>query len=110
MALLYEVARARNPGPLNSLVNEIAEALLEMGDSAHRDRVIDHVAVCRGVDPGAHGLRGQLLEAFELHRISANMESCALLQLQFGEGSRRWSLTPTGRQLALERQRLRRSF
>ncbi len=104
MARIDEVARARNAkvakvSLINSLVNEITEALLEMGGSAHRDTVIDRVAVRRGIARVSDGLKVQLLDAFEQHRVRAGLESRQpLLHLPFGEGSRRWSLTPDGRQ------------
>jgi hypothetical protein len=80
-----------------SAIGEIAEALLELGGSAHRDTVIDRVAVRRGEPRVSEGLTAELLAAFEQHRARARLrKQPALLHLPFGEGSRRWSLTRGG--------------
>ena len=77
------------------LVAEIAQTLLMLGGSAHRDTVIDRIAIRRGQMAASDDLRAEVLEAFERHRAShaRNRGKPALLDLPFGEGSRRWSLT-----------------
>lgn len=115
MARLDEVASARSAKlkkapSLNALIDEITETLLEMGGSAHRDAVIDRVAVRRGAAPASDGLKRELLEAFELHRArAASEDNPPHLHLPFGEGSRRWSLKPDGPQFVHNHQPLERS-
>jgi hypothetical protein len=94
MTLLDEVVGARHARsqPATSAVAEIADALLEMGGSAHRDAVIDRVATRRGEMAVSEGLRFELIEAFDGH-CAARTGRPALFHLPFGEGSRRWSLT-----------------
>jgi hypothetical protein len=97
MTLLDEVAGAGRVGSeaANSAVAEIADALLEMGGSAHRDAVSDRVAIRRGQMSASEGLRLELAEAFDRHCAAmARKGRPALFHLPFGEGSRRWSLTP----------------
>ena len=99
MTLLDEVAGARRPDGVNepagqSAVAEIAEALFELGGSAHREVVIDRIAIRRGHPGVSDSLRAELVAAFDRHRLAAAREDGpALLHLPFGEGSRRWSLT-----------------
>jgi hypothetical protein len=96
MTLLEEVAGAkRTKGEVGkSAVAEIADALLEMGGSAHRDAVIDRVAIRRGQRSVSEGLRIELVEAFDRYCAAmARKGRPALFHLPFGEGSRRWSLT-----------------
>jgi len=96
MTLLDEVAGARRTRSeaAKSAVAEIADALLEMGGSAHRDAVIDRVAIRRGQMFASEGLRLELLEAFDRYCAAmARKGRPALFHLPFGEGSRRWSLT-----------------
>jgi hypothetical protein len=115
MARLDQVAWARSAKlkkspSLNLLVEEIMDALLEMGGSAHRDAVIDRVAVHRGALSASDGLKRELLEAFEAHcGCKSAKRDQALLHLPFGDGSRRWALTPHGRQFAHDRQPSARS-
>jgi len=112
MAQPNAVASMRSPelkkaASRNSLVDEITESLLEMGGSAHRDAVIDRVAVRLGVAPATESLKSDILEAFEQYRSGAKLKNDpVLLHLPFGEGSRRWSLTHDGRQLVRNRQPL----
>ncbi len=99
MTLLDDVTGARRlkgaTGPTMSIVvAEIAAALLELGGSAHRETVIDRVAVRRGHSMASDDLRAELVSAFDRHLAGAARGGApALLQLPFGEGSRRWSLT-----------------
>jgi hypothetical protein len=103
-------AKLKKAASLNSLAEEIIEALLEMGGSAHRDAVIDRVAMRLGAVPAPDSLKGEILEAFERHRSRAKLKNDrVLLHLPFGEGSRRWSLTPDGRQLVHNRHPFERS-
>jgi hypothetical protein len=96
-------ARIRTASPFDGMIDEIVEALLEIGGSAHRDTVIERVAVRRGADRVPDGLARDLVEAFDLH--SASGEGPARLHLPFGEGSRRWALTSDALQLGDDRQR-----
>jgi len=96
MTLLDEIAGARRTRSeaAKSAVAEIADALLEMGGSAHRDAVIDRVAIRRGHMVASEALRRELLEAFGRYCAAmARKGRPALFHLPFGEGSRRWSLT-----------------
>ena len=99
MTLLDDVAGARGSGSdaatrAKNPVAEIAEALLEMGGSAHREAVIDRVAIRRGHMFVSDGLRLELLAAFDRHLATAARKGKpVLLHLPFGEGSRRWGLT-----------------
>jgi hypothetical protein len=110
MARLDQVAWARSAKlrkspSLNLLVEEIMDALFELGGSAHRDAVIDRVAVHRGALSASDGLKRELLEAFEAHcGCTRTKRDRALLHLPFGDGSRRWALTPDGRQCVHSRQ------
>jgi uncharacterized protein (DUF3084 family) len=96
MTLLDEVAgawRTKNEAA-KSAVAEIADALFEMGGSAHRDAVIDRVAIRRGQMFASAGLRLELVEAFDRYCAAmARKGRPALFHLPFGEGSRRWGLT-----------------
>jgi hypothetical protein len=115
VARIYAVARGRRTKPRNTdlldpLVEEIAEALFEIGGSAHRDMVMDYIVTLRGAGAASSDVKSELLDAFELHCVGAHPDRhCALLHLPFGEGSHRWSLTPAGRQFVSSRQRFPRS-
>jgi len=89
-----------------SAVGEIADALFEMGGVAHREEVIDRVAIHRGQKFVTDGIRHELVEAFERYCAAmARKGKPALFHLPLGEGSRRWSLTTEVMQRA---SRLRR--
>jgi len=98
-ALLDDLARvraARSKGAalVNPMVAEIADVLLMLGGSAHRDLVIDRVALRRGGHAASDALRRELVDAFDLHRERAVLEGRpSLLHLPFGEQTRRWALT-----------------
>jgi hypothetical protein len=79
----------------NALVREIVDVLLELGGSAHRDLVIDRIALRRGGARASDGLTLEVVAAFEHHRARASGEHpTAVLFLPFGEGSRRWGVAP----------------
>lgn len=86
------------------LIDEIVVVLLEFGGSAHRDFVIIRVAARRGLNEVPDRLRRDLLNAFDLYRAGAG-EPERLLWLPFGDGSRRWALTPEAFQVVAARQR-----
>jgi hypothetical protein len=98
--------QAKKATLFNTLIDEIVEVLLEIGGAAHRDTVIERIAARRGADRASDSLKRDLLEAFELHRIGVIGEGKRiLLHLPFGEGSRRWALSPDAAQRALDRLR-----
>jgi hypothetical protein len=79
---------------VNPLIGEIADALLVSGGAAHRDVVIDLIAVGRGAPSASDGLRRELIEAFDLHCDYTDRGGLpAVLHLPFGPHSRRWALT-----------------
>jgi len=86
------------------LIDEIVEVLLEFGGSAHRDSVIIRIAARRGLNEVPDRLRRDLLNAFDLYRAGAG-EPERLLWLPFGDGSRRWALTPEAFLVVAARQR-----
>ncbi|HLI67950.1 MAG TPA: hypothetical protein VKU90_16415 [Caulobacteraceae bacterium] len=91
---------------IKALVDEMVEALVEMGGSGHRDAVIARVAVRLGVSPATEDFKRDVKEAFEKRRAGpADEGGGALLCLPFGEGSHRWALTAYARQQADERAR-----
>jgi len=88
-------ARSKGAALVNPMVAEIADVLLTLGGSAHRDIVIDRVAIRRGGHAASDALRQELVGAFDLHRERAVLEGRpSLLHLPFGEQTRRWALTP----------------
>lgn len=94
LAVSREARLSRAPDA-HPLVAEIVEALMKLSGEAHRDLVIGRIA--QGRHPGARdasaGLRDEILRAFHAHCEIG--EGRALFRLRFGEGSHRWSLTPT---------------
>ena len=79
---------------LNPLVQEIADALLELGGSAHRDLVVAHIAKTRGLYRPPAGLATELDAAFSNYCGGASdPRSAGLLHLPYGPHSRRWALT-----------------
>jgi hypothetical protein len=107
--MLQSRAAARNltikkASLFNTLVDEMVEVLHEMGGSAHRESVIERVAVRQGADRASDRLRRDLMEAFDLHRTGA--DGCGKrirLRLPFGEGSHRWALTLDAAQFGYDR-------
>ena len=92
----------------NPLLGEIAAALLASGGSAHRDAVIDKIALNRGAPSASDGLRREVLEAFELHCDYAEKEALAsVFHLPFGPFSRRWALTHEAFDLLHDERRAR---
>jgi hypothetical protein len=86
------------------LIDEVVAVLIEFGGSAHRDSIILRVASRRGLDEVPDRLRRDLLNAFDLHCAGAG-DPERMLWLPFGEGSRRWALTPEAFQIVAARQR-----
>jgi hypothetical protein len=87
-------AKMKRFAMINSLVGEIAEALLELGGAAHRNAVVDRLAKRRGGFAASEGLRAEVLMAFNLHREAAEAAGkTSILCLPFGENSHRWELT-----------------
>jgi hypothetical protein len=85
-------------GPFDALVNPqvaaIVEALMSLGGSAHRDEVCHKIAQDRGLQQASDAMKSDLFAAFESHRSFAKTNNLrALLDVPFGPGSRRWSLT-----------------
>ena len=81
---------------VDPLVGEIAEALLQLGGSAHRDRVLELLAVNRSSEGEVQlSLRARAVAAFDAHsgsdRDSRGVRP--LFRKPFGPGSHRWALT-----------------
>lgn len=78
------------------MVGEIAEALLQLGGSAHRDRVLEFLAMNRSPEGEVQlSLRARAVAAFDAHsgsdRDSRGVRP--LFRKPFGPGSHRWALT-----------------
>ena len=94
-----ETRRPRRTGSregVDPLVGEIAEALLALGGSAHRDRVLEYLAGNRSAQGGVElSLRARAVAAFDAHcgsdRDSHGVRS--LFRKPFGPGAHRWALT-----------------
>ena len=81
---------------VDPMVGEIAEALLQLGGSAHRDRVLEVLALNRASDGEVQlSLRARAVAAFDAHsgsdRDSRGVRP--LFRKPFGPGSHRWALT-----------------
>ena len=81
---------------VDPMVGEIAEALLHLGGSAHRDRVLEVLATNRSADGDLQlSLRARAVAAFDAHsgsdRDSRGVRP--LFRKPFGPGSHRWALT-----------------
>jgi hypothetical protein len=108
MAYVSEVRERLRVGPArsarqHSLVHQVVEVLLEMGGSAHRDAVIDRIALRRGAARASESLTQEVVQAFDCHRARARRrDEPPLVYLPFGEGSRRWGVVsqPAPPQLA----------
>lgn len=86
--------RAANVAILNPLVQEITDALLDLGGAAHRDMVVAHVAKKRGVYRPSPAMGQELDAAFSTYCSRASdPRSPGLLHLPYGPFSRRWALT-----------------
>ncbi|HLK26210.1 MAG TPA: hypothetical protein VKT30_16255 [Caulobacteraceae bacterium] len=103
-AFVERRSEPRTSAPSTELIEEIVEVLNEFGGSGHRDSVILRVAARRGLDDVPDRLRRDLLNAFDAHCARSTGDEL-LLWLPFGEGSRRWALTASARDLTLARQR-----
>jgi hypothetical protein len=89
------------------LIDEIVEVLVEFAGSAHRDSVILRVAARRGLVEAPDRLRRDLLNAFDLACAGAGAgEPERRVWLPFGEGSRRWALTPEAHDFGSARLRV----
>jgi len=79
---------------INPLIDEITEALISMGGAAHRNVVIDQLALQRGGNPASEAFRKEVIKAFELHLEGATLRGEPTnLRLPVGQGSHRWGLT-----------------
>lgn len=81
---------------VDPMVGEIAEALLQLGGSAHRDRVLEFLAMNRSPEGEVKlSLRARAVAAFDAHsgsdRDSRGVRP--LFRRPFGPGSHRWALT-----------------
>jgi len=86
-----EVDRSRL---VNAQIGAIAEALLEFGGAAHRERVLEAVAARLGRSGVTETLRRELIAAFLAHcDHAAAMGRRALFHRPPGEEFRRWALT-----------------
>ena len=96
----FELALVRNLrtkalGSCSPLAAEILEALLELSGAAHRDEVIRTVAARRKSGPPSPGLSKELVEFFEHQcQLACQAGEPGIFFLPFGQGSRRWSITP----------------
>ena len=79
---------------INPLVAEIAEILMALGGSAHRNLVAERIAIRRSRQDASDGLRRDIFEAFDAHCDGAARAGLpSLVHLPFGAGSHRWALT-----------------
>lgn len=79
---------------INPLVAEIAEVLMMLGGSAHRNVVAERIALRRSRQDISEGLRRDIFQAFEAHCAGAARAGLpSLVHLPFGAGSHRWALT-----------------
>lgn len=104
-------ARGRRPpsrGTLkvSPLLAEIVDALVHFHGHAHRDAVCNHIASRRAGAPAiaSEGLRREILAAFTSHldQVAGSGRQRSLIQLAFGEGSHRWSLSEDGLRLLFD--------
>ena len=89
---------ASAPEPSEALINPhvaaIAQTLLLLGGSGHRDEVMQQIAMDEGLSAASHQMKAELIKAFEDHCESAQAEGLRpLVHLPFGPQSLRWSLT-----------------
>lgn len=104
MPSILDPARRRPPRQAKAtrvepLVGEIAEVLLRLGGSAHRDKVFEILAAHRtGVgeagpaEPGL-ALRARAVAAFDAHSSADGRGPGPLFRKPFGPGAHRWALT-----------------
>ena len=77
------------------MVGEIAEALLRLGGSAHRDQVIACLWANRsGGGPMDLKLRARAVAVFDAHSRAGLGGPRSLFRRPFGPGLNRWALTP----------------
>ncbi len=89
---------ARSARRLEARVAEITEVLVELGGGAHRDQVIDRLALRRGLGAASAALAEEYIAAFEQHVAEVTARGMTpIFHLPFGPGSRRWALTVEAR-------------
>lgn len=94
MSARAEECRTTNVAILNPLVQEITDALLDLGGAAHRDTVVAHVARKRGVFRPSPAMGQELDAAFSTYCSgTSDRDPAGLLHLPYGPLSRRWALT-----------------
>ena len=79
---------------MDPMVGEIAEALLQLGGSAHRDQVI----ACLGANRCSRGamdlkLRARAVAVFDAYSRTGLSGPRSLFRRPFGPGLNRWALT-----------------
>mgnify|MGYP007020158829 CR=1 FL=1 len=86
--------RARLRIDLDARTGELVEVLLSLGGAAHRDMVIDRIAVRRSGNRASPGLAREVIEAFDAHRMAMIARGLPpLFHRPFGPDSLRWALT-----------------
>ena len=85
--------RRRNGAKVEPLVGEIAEALLQLGGSAHRDRVIERLVANRCGAETPQFVRAKAVAVFDAHSSADGRGISPLFRKPFGPGSHRWALT-----------------
>ncbi len=79
---------------INPHIAAIAQTLLALGGSGHRDEVIQQIAMDEGLSAAPSEMKAGLIKAFEDHRESAQAQGLRpIVHLPFGPQSLRWSLT-----------------
>lgn len=91
---------------VSPLLADIVDALAHFRGHAHRDAVCDHIASRRAGAPAiaSDSLRAEILAAFTAHldQVAGSGRQRSLIQLAFGEGSHRWSLSEDGLRLLFD--------
>lgn len=86
--------KARRRFDLDARTAELVEVLLILGGAAHRDIVIDRIALRRNGRRASPGLIREIDETFEAHRVAMISRGLPpLVHRPFGLGSLRWALT-----------------
>ena len=97
------LSRLRKPAPRTRrlLAGEIAEALFQLGGSAHRDRVYEQIVANRRSNRQRlpDRLRFDVMEAFEAYCELGRGQDGSLFTLPFGAHSHRWALRDDGARL-----------
>ena len=95
-------ARGGKARLVDPVVLEIVEALVVLGDCAHRQLVADQIAHRRGNRTGSSeaAARDEIYAAFDAYLTwAAARKALPLLERPLGEGSYRWALTDAGKRL-----------